>query len=131
MRQLLALCLALFATLGSAQAQSPYGFVGSANNAAYLGFVGGGGGPYTPNYGQSFFGQAPRTRIIIKAGPVIVINQVTARQLERGVRERHCEPVVLSVPTGRRFEPFSACPPGGEAPVIARRFRGPKIIRIE
>jgi len=132
MRQvLIAFGLLASASLASpAQAQSPFGFVGSANNAPYLGYVGGGGGPYTPNYGQFIVGaRQPRVIVVHHRAPTIVNVVITGRQRPRA--ERRCGPVLLSLPDAKRFEPFGACPAPANATLALARRPGAKIIRIQ
>ncbi len=111
-------------------AQSPYGYVGSSNSAPYLGFVGGGGGPYVVNYGTFVIGVPQPVIRVVQPAPVIVINQISQQRRARQ-RAAHdaCAPVVLTVPTGP-FKPFAACPAGGESPQLLRQTPGAKIIRI-
>ena len=131
-----------------AQAQSPFGYVGSNNSGIYLGYVGGGGGPYVPPYGSSvigpgligpgLIGPGLGQTTIVRAPPppphvvtqVVIIQNSQAAQNPKRTSDS-CGPVVLSLPDQARFEPFSACPPGGGQPGAARRSFGPKIIRIE
>ena len=111
-------------------AQSPYGYVGSSNSAPYLGFVGGGGGPYVVNYGTFVIGAPQPVIRVVQSAPVIVINQINQQRRARQ-RAAHdaCAPVVLTVPEGP-FKPFAACPAGGESPQLLRQTPGAKIIRV-
>ena len=111
-----------------ALAQSPYGYVGSSNAAPYLGFVGGGGGPYVVNYGAFVIGVPQPVIRVAQLTPVVVINQVNQQRRPRR-QAAACAPVVLRVPDGP-FEPFAACPAGGETPQLLRQAPGAKIIRI-
>lgn len=129
-KQIVLTFIGLVAFAAPALAQSPYGYVGSNNPAPFLGYVGGGGGPYIPNYGTFVIGVPPRPAPVINKTNVVVYQQIQAEQPQRNTRPR-CGPVLLTVPTGKRFEPFSACPAGGSSPYLARRSSGPKIIRIE
>lgn len=129
-KQIVMAFIGLVTFVAPALAQSPYGYVGSNNSAPFLGYVGGGGGPYIPNYGTFVIGLAPRPAPIINKTNVVVYQQIQAEQPQRNRRPR-CGPVLLTVPSGERFEPFSACPTGGLTPQSLHRSSGPKIIRIE
>ena len=112
---------------GTACAQSAYGYVGSSS-VPYLGYVGGGGGPYVPNYGQFVIGVPVQPVRVTHTTQTVVITQINTPAPARPA-SRRCGAVVLTVPDGQ-FEPFSACPPGGVDPQTAPRQRGPRIIRV-